>query len=287
MLGDQVLIGRQGAVQGGVPGVFEDRKRDVLVGLAWVSFDAHGQELVAPQLVHAALKRAMGVLRVMGEKVPVARGDVPVVKVAHVVIVAQALVRQNVRKSFTAIVPGLPALALEAAAWGEFLFGQFVFDQPQTQRVLVVVIGDGNVRVGARDLALVSQVAKRLVPELDAVAVVQLSDRQPGKIGPQRGQDGVGLRVAQERQKEVQVGGLGARHVVKELVNAKGEFRQMLFQRVDAGRVEHGIALGIRLWQDGVVRDALMMAGFTGDVFPLPVGEVDVHVLLERVELAG
>ena len=48
--------------------MFHHRKSDVLVGLAVILLDAQAEQLIAPQLVQAALKRTMGVPGMVGKE---------------------------------------------------------------------------------------------------------------------------------------------------------------------------------------------------------------------------
>lgn len=227
----------------------------------------------------------MTVRSVVDEEILVGCGDLPIAEVTHVVVVAQVFVRQNVGKGTVAIVLGAPARAFEAATGGELGFGEFVLDQPEAELALMVVVGDGNVAVGASRCGFVAQVAERFIPEFDAEAVIQLIVGETRKVGFELGEDSLGLWMEQDGQEQVEIGRLRAGHVIEVGVDAEGKFLQVCFNSREDGRVECGELIGVSLGQDGVVKDAAIGARFAGDAFPFPVDQVDVHFLLEGILL--
>ena len=152
--------------------MFDHGEGDMLIGLAFIPLDAQTKELVAPQLVHATPEGTMGVLVVIGEKVLIGLGDVPVFVFAHMVIEAHIFVPQNFSKRFGAIVAGTFAIALGPTTIGKFVFGEFVFDQPETKLILVIVVSDGNIRVCTCGSFFISEAAKGFIPIFDAVAII-------------------------------------------------------------------------------------------------------------------
>lgn len=157
----------------------------------------------------------MGILTGIHEERPVRLRDLPVAEPAPVVIGAGSLTGKDLRKAPPAVVLRTPAPAPVPAAGGELRFGQLVLDQPQAQLSLVVVAGNRQVGVRPGDPALVVQAALRLVPELDAVAVVQFRAGQRGEVGLERREVRIRRRVQQHGQEQVDVGGLRTRHVVE------------------------------------------------------------------------
>ena len=82
-------------------------------------------------------------------------GDLPIIKMPPIMVVAKLWVCQNGRKRLAAIVAGLPARTFESAAGGEFALGQLVLNQPETKFILMIVIGDGDIRICSRNVIVI------------------------------------------------------------------------------------------------------------------------------------
>lgn len=141
---DQRGVSIQRAVQRNVARVAHDRKVGALEGIGRVAFDRQRQQLVAPELVHAATERALRVAGVVDEELPVRLGDVPILELPGIVVVTGRFVGQNLSEALGAVVALLPALALVSSAGGKLGLGQLVLDEPQAQCSGMVPVGDGQ-----------------------------------------------------------------------------------------------------------------------------------------------
>ena len=178
---------------------------------------------------------------------------------------------------------GSSALTAETAAGGELGFAQLVLDQPETKFVVVIVVGDGDVAIGASGWGFVVEIAEWFIPKFDAVAVIELLSGETGEVGFQLGQDGAGLGVQEHRQKKIDIGCLRACHVMKMGVDAKREFLQVRFEGGQDFRIEHRELLGMAFRQNSVIKLPASRARFTADMRPFPADQVDVELLLEGI----
>ena len=84
--------------------MMDDGEVGVFEGLA-LFLKCQRQKLVAPELVHSTLKRALSVFGMVDEEAAVSVRDVPVVVTAFVVVIAGLLVGGIVRETLGAVVP--------------------------------------------------------------------------------------------------------------------------------------------------------------------------------------
>ncbi len=116
------------------------------VRLSFILLHRQGQQQVAPELVHSALKRALGMVGMIDEDAAVAFGDVPILPLAKIVMKTGSLVPQNVGKTALAVMPRFVAvLAPGSAAWRKLFFRKLVLDQPKAELTLPVAVGNGNI----------------------------------------------------------------------------------------------------------------------------------------------
>lgn len=251
-----------------------------VVGRSSFVLYAYGEELVAPELVQATTEWTPVEMSMIWEEGQVPLGDLPVLELPNVVVVAGAGIVHEVREAPTAIMSGLPASAYGGVAGSEFGLGQLVLDQPEAKLPFPVEVCDGEVRVGARGLSPVAQAPVGLIPELEAEALVQFGGGKTSEVRLDRAQDRIHVRMEQHRQEQIDVGSLRAGHVVEVLVDAEGEPVQVPTKSLKDSWVNRRKGIGISLWQDCVVLDTPILAGFLSDVRPLPVDEM-------RTSLAG
>ena len=57
----------------------------------------------------------------------------------------------------------------------------------------MVIVSNGNVRVGASGFGFVAQIAERFIPEFYAIAAIQLGDGETRKVRFEVGEDGAGV----------------------------------------------------------------------------------------------
>lgn len=88
-------------------------------------------------------------------------------------VIAQVGLRQNCRKRLSTVLPGLAAFAFQASARGEFAFGQFVFEELETQFVLMVVIGNGGIHIGAGEMIVIGEGIEGVIPKFDPKALIE------------------------------------------------------------------------------------------------------------------
>ena len=152
----QVVKLSNGFIQCPITRVAYHRKKNMLIGLLLILLDGASQQLVPPQLIHAAAKRAGCMIGMIDKKISMSFGDPPVVESPDIVVIADRGILNKFCEVLVAVVAHFSPIALETTAIRKLPLGQLVLDKPKAECALVVTISNGNIRIGPRPRRLIA-----------------------------------------------------------------------------------------------------------------------------------